>query len=249
MGCGAAARLAVLTAASVGMAAGQAAGPRFDTASIRVVRHVPSEFRAVLGTAVHGEVRLTDATLQECLRFSFAIANDFQIVGPDWMRSREFLYNVTATAPPATPIGELREMLQSLLVERFQMALHRESREMAFLALVEAKGGSQLRAAREGSDASGNAQVSGNISSNSLSMTQFTMLLSHFLGQPVLDLTGLGGLYEVRLRWTPESDGAPVVRPPLFSALEEQLGLALERRKEPLDVIVVDRAEKKPLGN
>ena len=239
----------MLMAASVALAAGQAAAPKFDKASVRMVRYVPSEFRAVLGTAVNGDVRLTDATLQECLRFAFGIANDLQIAGPDWMRSRDYLYNVTATAPADTPLAQLRLMLQNLLAERFQMALHHESRELSFLALVEAKGGTRLRPARAGSDPSGNAQVSGNISSNSMSMTQLTTVLSHFLELPVLDWTGLGGLYEVKLRWTPESEGAPLVRPALFSAIEDQLGLSLERRKEPLDVIVVDRAEKKPLGN
>ena len=241
---------------SAGLAGGQSpdggAAPRFDAASVKAVPYPAGEFRAVLGTALHGEVTLTDATMIECLRFAFGINNNFQFAGPDWIQSREYRFNIAAKAPADTSGAQLRLMLQNLLAERFRMALHHEQRDLSFLALVVAKEGLKMQAAKDGSDASGNAQIMGKIFSNSMSMTQLTGLLSWFLGQSVLDMTGLQGWFDVKLEWPVEDAQAPVVplaAPPIFTALREQLGLALEPRQGPLEVIVIDHAEKTPIGH
>ena len=193
---------------SIGLASAQSAAapaPSFDSASVQAVPSAEDEFRSVLGTAIHGEIRLTNATMMECLRFAFGIGNSFQIEGPDWMQSGEYRYNVTGKAPANTSLDQLRLMLQNLLAQRFRMTLRRESKEFAFLALAVSPKGLKLRPARDGSDASGNTQVMGKISSNSMSMTQLTTLLSLFLGQPVLDRTGLPGWFELKLEWKPET--------------------------------------------
>jgi uncharacterized protein (TIGR03435 family) len=77
-------------------------------------------------------------------------------------------------------------------------------------------------------------------------------LLSRFeTDRPIIDQTGLPGLYEVKLEWTlrqlQNADAAP--GPSLFTALSEQLGLRLEARKGPVEILVVDRAEKVPAEN
>jgi uncharacterized protein (TIGR03435 family) len=239
-----------------------AAQPTFDVASVKAVPYSPGDYRANLGTAVHGEITLTNATLSECLRFAFNINNDDQISGPDWIKSRQVRFNIVAKAPPETPVQQLRLMLQTLLSERFKLALHREQKEHAFLALVAGKKGTKLHEARDGSDGSGNRQIMGAILSNHLAMEQLALLLSRFLHQPVLDMTGLQGFFEVRLEWTPENVQALppdpghgpaaidlTAHPPIFAAVQEQLGLALEARKGPLEVIVVDRAERVPVEN
>ncbi len=67
----------------------------------------------------------------ECLRFAFGITNNFQIVGPDWLRSTDYRFNAQARqAQRMPPVDQLRAMLQNRLVERFQMAMHRETREV-----------------------------------------------------------------------------------------------------------------------
>jgi len=245
---------------SIHPAAGQsttpAPVPRFDRAVIQQLPNGPNEFRSVLGTVVQGEVRLTDATLLECLRFAYGITNNFQIVAPDWMHSTEYRFNVIAKAPAATALPELRLMLQNLIAERFQMKLHHEQRPLEYLALSVSKNGLKMPAARAGSDASDNAQVPGRISSNSMSMTQFTALLAEFLRQPVLDSTGLSGWFDIKLHWTPPptppdaSGPAPAAAASaIFAAVEDQLGLVLQPMKGPLDVIVVDQAEKRPIDH
>ena len=93
----------------------------------------------------------------------------------------------------------------------------------------------------------------GRIVPTGLPISDLIALLSRFLRQPVIDMTGLSGAYEVQLIWTPEN-APPTADPPpeypgIFTAIQEQLGLTLEARKSPLDVIVVDRAEKNPIEN
>jgi uncharacterized protein (TIGR03435 family) len=79
-------------------------------------------------------------------------------------------------------------------------------------------------------------------------------LLSRFEREIVVDQTGLAGPFEVKLDWSPDNgvvpaaDGAPG-GPSIFTALQEQLGLRLESRKGPLDVLVIDHAEKVPTDN
>lgn len=228
--------------------------PRFDVASVKAVPFTPGDYRANLGAAVHGEVTLTNATLSECLRYAFAINNDDQIAGPDWIKSREFRFNIVAKASPETPTAELRAMLQTLLMERFKIGMHRANTEHAFLALVMGKTGSKLREAVDSGNTKGDRQIMGSIISSHLSMEQLVTLLSRFMHQPVLDMTGLKGQFQVKLEWTPESLQAPVgddpaARPSIYAAVQEQLGLVLDRRKGPLEVIVVDHADKTLVEN
>ena len=78
-------------------------------------------------------------------------------------------------------------------------------------------------------------------------MSRFTMLLSRQLRQAVLDKTGLSGAYEVDLQWTPDDSGDS--GPSVFSAIQDQLGLKLEPHKSPVEILVIDHAEKVPVAN
>jgi uncharacterized protein (TIGR03435 family) len=243
--------------------AGTAPPPSFDVASVKAVPFTPGDYRANLGSAVHGEVALTNATLSECLRFAFNVNNDDQISGPDWIKLKSVRFNIDAKAPPDTPVPQLRLMLQALLVERFKLVFHHEQRELPFLALVVGAKGLKIREAKDDSDPSGNRYIMGTIRSNRVPISTLAMLLSRFLRQPVLDMTGLKGMFELKLEWTPDNlqarpaaggadpgaalESAP--GPSIFEAVAEQLGMKLEPRKGALDVIVVDSAEKAPVEN
>jgi uncharacterized protein (TIGR03435 family) len=231
-----------------------ASQPTFDVASLKVVPFTSGDYRANLGTAVNGQVTLTNATLCECLRYAFSINNDDQIAGPDWIKSRQVRFNVVGKAPAETPVPELRRMLQTLLTDRFKLVIHHEQKERAYLALTVGKKGPKLPEARDVTNTAGNRQIMGAIISNRMSIEQLTTLLSRFLHQPVLDMTGLTGYFDVNLEWTPENLQTGTVpdltdRPSIFTAVQEQLGLALERRRGPLEVLVVDHADKVPIEN
>lgn len=235
-----------------------ASTPAFEVASLKPVQITGDLYTANLGRAIHGEVTLTNATLADCIRFAYNITNDAQIAGPDWIRSKEVRFDIVAKAPADTPVDRLKLMLQALLAERFRLLTHREPRELPFLALTVAKNGPKLATAKDGPDTNSGPQVPGRIVSSQMSMLKLTTLLSRFLRQTVIDQTGLSGAYDVNLVWTPE-DYRPLLNgvertdvvpgPTIFTAVQEQLGLKLQSRKAPVEVLVVDQAEKTPVEN
>ena len=231
------------------------AGPTFDVASLKAVRATPDLYFANLGTAEHGEVKLSNVTLSDCLRFAFGISDDAQIAGPDWIRDKAVRFDIDAKASPDTPRDQLLLMLQSLLIERLRLSYHRESRMLSYIALTTGKTAPKLRPATEGSDASGNRSSRGAIISNHMTMPTLATLLSRFLRETVIDKTGLSGQYEVRLEWTPDSATGPAndstapEHPSIFTAMRQQVGLTLQPRKGPLEIIVVDHAERVPIAN
>ena len=233
-----------------------AQSPSFDVASLKPVQLTGEDtYRANLGTIRHGELLMTNVTLADILRFAFAITNDEQLAGPDWMRNKGVRFDILAKAPPDTPNDQILLMLQTLLKERFKLAYHREPKVLSFLALEVGRNGSKLRQADESTAASGNKFFIGDIVSNRVSMQMLTTVLSRFLREPILDMTGLQGYYEVKLEWVPEPGqlGAPAADAPpgpnIFTAVQTQLGLALKPQKRPMDVIVVDHAERVPQEN
>ena len=167
------------------------------------------------------------------------------------------LFNIVAKAPSDTPRAKLRQMVSTLLSERFQLTLHHESRELRYLALVVDKGGLKMHETKVDEPAGREIVRPGHIVYEHVSGQTLAVLLTRFTEQAILDMTGLKAQYNVDLQWTPDSTNAkasvgPVdmtAAPSLFAAVREQLGLKLEARKGPLNVIVVDHAERIPIGN
>jgi uncharacterized protein (TIGR03435 family) len=236
-----------------------AGAPSFDVASLKPVQPTPP-YPVDLGNTLHGKLTLTNVTLTECLRFAFKINNDDQFAGPDWIKSRDVLFDIVGKAPVDTPRDTLRLMTLQLLTERFNLALHHETRELAYLALVADKKGSKLRVSTSSADNSSGDIRPGRIEVRRTSIPVLIVILGRFTGRPIVDQTELKGLYDVKLEWTPlnqraskPGDGVEAAGAAegltFFEAVQEQLGLKLEMRKGPMDVIVVDRAEKTPLPN
>ena len=227
--------------------------PEFEVASVKPSPTVPfgQNININLGAVNHNELTLTNTTLCESLRFAYHLVSDDQVAGPDWIKERDFRYDVIAKGPANATRDELLEMLQTLLDERFKLAMHREPRVVAHYELVVAKRGLKIHPSKP--DASADVKYSrGHFSSQWMPMFRFTMLLSRQLRQAVIDKTGLTGPYDIDLEWTPdEPNGAPpeTLGPSIFSAIQDQLGLRLEAHKSPIEVLVVDRAEKAPVAN
>jgi uncharacterized protein (TIGR03435 family) len=250
---------AVLAAAT----AGAQSRPAFDVASLKPSPPLTGDLINInLGTARHGLLTLSNACLADCLRYAYSITNNEQIAGPDWIKFKDVRFDIQAKAPADTPLPRLREMLQTLLTERFKLESHTSQKSMSFVALVVGKNGPKIVEGVEDSDASHNSFIPGKIISNRIPMATLVTLLSRFLGETVVDMTGMKGWYAVNLEWTPEppesrrppesqpaapADVAP--GPTIFSAVESQLGLKLEHRKGPLDIMVIDHAERVPVGN
>jgi uncharacterized protein (TIGR03435 family) len=236
-----------LWAAAVAMAQ-----PAFDVASLKQGGPVrPDGLLDInLGRASHGVVTLTNTTLSEMIRYAYGLTNEEQISGPAWIRDRSTRFSLEAKAPPDTPLEQRQLMLQALLAERFKVELHREPRKIAHLILTVGKSGPKF--AESQSDGPG-GRVNyglGDLEYRRIGLSGFVVLISRLLKQPVLDRTGLTGLYDLKLEWTPdEADSSATPKPDIFTAFQQQLGLKLEVSKEPLEVFVVDRAEKVPIAN
>ena len=160
------------------------------------------------------------------------------MTGPGWLKSEKF--DVVATCPPETSSDTIRRMSQGFLGERFALTVHREDKNISAYALIAAKRGPKLRASNvvDPSFTFGD----GRIAARGLSMAAFADRLSgpvFKLERPVIDMTGLKGIYDFELEWSSGSanDNA---RPSLFTALQEQAGLRMEVRPTTVSVLVVD---------
>jgi uncharacterized protein (TIGR03435 family) len=173
-------------------------------------------------------------------------------------------YDIAAKAEgEGTPAMEqVRVMMQTLLADRFQLKLHRETKELPVYALVADKNGPKLKESATDAKASIGFRmggIKGSLTASKETMAQFALYLSNEAGRPVLDETGLAGSYDFTLEWTREQPqilaGAPPPPaanapapdpsgPSLFTAVQEQLGLRLRPQKSPVELLVIDHVTK-----
>ncbi|HEY7392890.1 MAG TPA: TIGR03435 family protein, partial [Bryobacteraceae bacterium] len=202
-----------------------------------------------------GGFRATAVTLKR-LVFEAYDVKPYQVPGgPPWTGSDRFDIRARPDRPGTNQ--QVRERLRNLLADRFQLVIHRETKELPVYALVVAKNGSKFQESSDGRRMMRGAP--GLLSGQGVGMPQLAASLSGPAGRPVIDKTGLTGLYNFELKWTPDSPqvapgplppGVPPPPPPdpnapsLFTALPEQLGLRLESQKAPVEILVIDHAEK-----
>jgi len=208
------------------------------------------------------EITMQNVTLWKIIgvAYGFGEDKDYALTGPEWIKSER--YDITAKLPSNMPedrtqmYEQLQFMMRLLLAERFKLAVHHESKMLSAYALTVGKNPLKLKEADPNSHrmSIGPASMTGQTP-----MGHFADLLSQKLDRPVVDLTDLKGVYDLKLEWSPEPSAEPGVearlpadsaaKPSLFTAIQEQLGLKLEARKLPVDVLVVDHAEKIPMEN
>jgi uncharacterized protein (TIGR03435 family) len=196
----------------------------------------------------------TNLSLKWLITRSYGVRN-YQVVGPDWLENARF---DIAAKPPAGPDEEkqVRAMLQNMLAERFQLTLHRDSRVFPVYGLVVAKGGPKMTAVEDAGKQSTHGHK-GQLAAKQLSMARLAEQLGREMDRPVVDMTELKGVFDFTLKWTPEEAQAAKEEtkadvetfPPLLTALQEQLGLKLEPKKAPIEVLVIDRIERVPTEN
>jgi uncharacterized protein (TIGR03435 family) len=223
----------------------------FEVASIRPRNSADAgQGRSSIDSAP-GSLTIRNASLSSSIEWAYHVM-DYQIAGPAWLRTEK--YDITAKAAGA-PMDQLRQMLQTLLAERFQLRFQRESKELPVYALVAAKSGPKLHKA----DPVGNTGMKGENGSyvfRDTSMPQFAEDLSTLsqVDRPVLDRTGIPGGFDFDLKFGENNDdlkralitgdGASI-----FTLIQEQLGLKLEARKGPVEMLVIDRVERAPTEN
>jgi uncharacterized protein (TIGR03435 family) len=252
--------------------------PAFEVASVK-----PNKSGSVLDSIAFqkgGRFIARNVTLRELIRAAYEVQNRQLVDGPTWIASERFdiVAKAEGEAPP-TPM-----MIRKLLADRFQLTTHNEARELPLYVLVMARTdrrlGPQLResqvdckavqaAAQEQAETAlpkpGERQncdsfigFAPRFLAGGVSMVQLALSLSRHVNRIVMDKTGLTGIFDFELQWTP--DGLPArapgtaadqpIRlngtdvdpngPSIFTAMQEQLGLKLESTRGPIEVHVID---------
>jgi uncharacterized protein (TIGR03435 family) len=193
--------------------------------------------------------------------------------GPAWISSNRY----TIDAKPDSPQSQetMRgPMLQALLEERFHLKVHREIREIAVYELTLASGGLKLKAFQKGSCVpidflnlqmstleslapdihycrNAGSEEGGIVTyeAQGTSLDEFAKVVLTSLDRPVINKTGIGGLFNVRLQYAPErtdpaSGAADPAGPSIFSAVQQQLGLKLVPARGPGEFLVIDSVER-----
>jgi uncharacterized protein (TIGR03435 family) len=223
--------------------------PAFDVASVKPNRSVS---RASSTSRSGGRVALDNVSLREAIEVAYGIppGREDELSGPAWLATEKF--DIVATCPPETSRDRVREMLQTLLAHRFGLRTHRENRRVKGYVLVAARRRPPLHPAAPGAEEN-LTFGDGRVIARAMSMSSLADRLSgpiFKLGQPVVDATGIQGVYDFTLLWA--TDTAPAgtdAAPSIFTTLEEQLGVKLEARELNVAILVVDHAEKTPSGN
>jgi uncharacterized protein (TIGR03435 family) len=169
-------------------------------------------------------------------------------------------YDIEAKAEHPVDREQLMRMLKTLLEDRFKLVARRETREFKAHVLVIALGGPKFEENRDGAELAMRKITGNKASYHNISMPQFANILAfdEEVNDTVIDGTGLKGSYDFTLDyyWGPGGIGVKEGREPapdpngpsLETALREQLGLKLELRKGPVEMLVVDHIER-PSGN
>jgi uncharacterized protein (TIGR03435 family) len=215
--------------------------PAFDIATIKP--HDPSG-GVLAGTSISPRRYSGVGSLRSLIQTAYGV-QDYQVSGgPSWVNTD--LFEVDGRAANPTPHDQMMLMLQTLLAERFKLAIHRETKVVPIYALVAAKNGPKLQEVKD-KDKIGAMSAGRGMLRGQMTLTDLARYLSSSAGRPVVERTGLTAGFEINLRWSPDnSPDAPGAS--LFTAIQEQLGLKLESAKGPIETLVIDHAEK-PSGN
>ena len=266
------ARSAVLCCGSLAALYGQSQGQtaRFEVAAIKPAAPLSiDQLRtgaARIGMRIQGDrVDIGQMTIRSLILQAYRL-EPYQLIAPDWTNGSRF--DIMAKVPAGSTREQVPEMLKDLLAERFGLITHRETKTQRIYALLVGKGGPKLQSAPEGAQMT--FRVSGGSQGLYLFQTTSTLAalahtLSSYLDRPVIDKTGLTGVYSMTLTVTRGSVGSTTdnpnvdsAHPPLpdsepvgknFVDAIRTLGLRLDPVEDVFDAVVVDHVETKPSAN
>jgi uncharacterized protein (TIGR03435 family) len=252
--------IGILLWSCVACAQAPAARPKFDAFEVATVRPVDPDAHAGRMFKMDGTHRwgATNFTLKNLIALAYDMNPRTISGGPGWMETQYFDISAITPGDVRPTRLEQMQMLRTLLVERFGLKFHREQKEFSIYALSVAKGGPKLKAAAKPDDP---PELYGvvypgkiEVPAKSVTMDDFVAMLQRAtLDRPTVNETGLTGKYDFDLVWAQDEtqyggevpkapDDAP--NPPLFTAVQEQLGLKLEATRGMVAAMVVDGAAK-----
>lgn len=217
----------------------------FEVASVKPAAQGPSAIDVSNGRVTMRRVPLI---------FVIAQAYDvptLQVVVPDW--EIPLRYDIFAKAPEALPADRIRAMLRALLAERFKLMLHHETREMEVVVMTVGKNGTKLRPSEDEGPSATQSEPRRSVVFKRTTMAELAARLSG-AGPQTVDRTGLNGRFDFTLDYaryvSPDNPRiVSAVNDAQREAVEAQLGLKLTPKRIPLDLLIVDHAEKVPTEN
>jgi len=228
----------------------------FDVASIK-----PNKSNSTRSGVNHngGLWRAENNTVKSLIISAYEVLPE-QIVGaPSWVDADRFDIEAKYEKDPALSSKQDDQLthlrIRALLENRFQIKIHREPKEWQAYVLVPGKKGPKLTPTERKDNGSSSRQNNGHWECEGVNMDTFARSIAFRLGRPVANETGLDGRFDFTLDFEPEGQvrlgdkdnpisGVEAKGPSLFSAIQDQLGLKLESRKVPVDMLVVDRIER-----
>lgn len=244
--------------------------PSFEAASVKHSdpnsRGGPNVCTGGPGTSDPGLLRCTNSSLAQLILQAYDL-KWYKLKSPDWVIQGGSAsgYDVIAKLPPGVSKANFRLMLQHLLADRFHLVVRHESRELPVYSLLPGPGKPKI--VPSSAPAPPGPRCAMSMVKNHFHLACHNTLLKDLAGNletqfwsDVTDETGLTGEYDftldfipaeewqARVGWSPSSsiaDDSPI----LTDAISDQLGLKLRRAKGPVEVLVVDKAEKNPTGN
>ena len=240
--------IAVVTGCEMnGQSQPAAAPPAFAVASVKPTGR-PPESGSSGWTVAHGTLTAPAAWVRGLIAFAHGVHAAQVHGGPEWVDTEPYDVIAKAEDTAASP-DQIKAMLRTLLADRFKLAVHHQTQELPVYALVVGKNGSKMREAGDNEKTYLSFAGKGHLVCTRVNMLGLTITLSNSLGTPVHDETGLTGYYDFSLTWTdPLTQGG--AQPPadspvdIFRAVQEQLGLELDRKKGPVDTVVIDHIER-----
>jgi len=234
--------------------------------SVAVLRHNPDPRARYRALRDPSRVRYTAIPLQFLILQAFDL-QAYRLKGPEWMIEEK--YDLEATFPAESSPKDFRVMLQDLLKTRLNFRSHSEARETAVFELSLSSDGPPLK--RHNAEASGKNDSAADLVDSrrgrlyvdgAISMQTLAMDLAILLNRPVLDKTGVDGLFDITLDGaTGEVDGSNMPRPvgpdgkqlpetaaPIAKVLV-RMGLALKKSKQTIQYLIVDGVDKTPVSN
>jgi len=284
----------LLTALSTGLVFAQAppANPKFEVASVHPSPAVRQDSVAIGVHTDGAQVHINALPMLDYVARAYRV-RQHQVIGPDWLTSGR--YDVSAKLPDGANSDQIPEMIQSLLLERFQLKVHREKRELPAYVItagkpplnmkllppdanpLPSKGTADVQASGDASGVSvnlGNGSsytfANGVFTGHKLTMDQLARMVERYVDRPMVDMTGIPGSYDFSFKVSDEDNqvmlihaavGAGMQLPPqvvqfaangsVSSLMDgfQSLGLKMESRKAPIDVLVVDSLSKTPSEN
>lgn len=241
------------------------AKPQFEVATIK-----PSDPNqpgwAIVVNPRNGRFTTRNTTLADLVKFAYNL-HPRQVIGaPAWFDSDKFDIDAKPDTPGLPSVAQMRAMLQKLLVDRFSLKFHNDQKELSAYAITVFKGGAKINKEENAlapvPGFGGRPQNGFNV--RNATMAEFASVMqAQFMDQPVVDQTGLGDTrYTFAVKFTPDStmhpfgSGSAPQQPPqpaaadpdappdLYSAMEQQLGLRMQKTKAPVEVMLIEKIEK-----